>query len=56
MDLWNHVCAINEDGRTLWGTEGHVEYGTLFRYIDLLAAEHAINPRLQTGLLCQLNK
>src|SRR5258706_12259741 len=56
VDLRNHVGTIDEDGRTSWGTEGHMQYGTLFRGVDLLAAEHVIDPRLQTGLLCQLNK
>ena len=30
--------------------------GTLFSGIDLLPAEHGIDPRLQTGLFCQLKK
>ena len=56
VDLRNHVHTINEDGCTPWRAQRHMEYRKLFRGVDLLAAEHGIDPRLQAGLLCQLNQ
>jgi hypothetical protein len=56
VDLRNHVHTINEDGCTPWRAQRHMQYRTLFRGVDLLAAEHGIDPRLQAGLLCQLNQ
>jgi hypothetical protein len=56
MDLRHHVLAVHDDRRVPRRPERRVQDGPLFRDVDLLAAEHRIDPRPQPGLLCQPQK
>ncbi len=56
MDLGNHILAVDEDGRALRRAQGHVQHGALLRGVDLVPAEHGVNPRPQARFLGKFDK
>jgi hypothetical protein len=44
VDLRHHVLAIDDDGCPSRRAQGHVQDGTVFRDVDLLAPEHGLDP------------
>src|SRR5262249_24645764 len=56
VDLWHDVLAVNDDDSPSRRAEGHVQNRAVFCDIDLLAAEHGIDPCTQTGFFRQFQK
>jgi len=56
MDCGHHILTIYDDGCSTRGAQGDMQDRSLFRDIDLLAPEHGIDSRLQTGFFGQLNQ
>ena len=56
VDLGHDVLAIDEDGWPSRRAQRHVQDGAVFRDVDLLAAEHGVDPAAQAGFLRQLQK
>ena len=52
----HHVLAVDDDRCAFRRAQGHVQDGAVLRDVDLLAAEHGVDPRSQAGLLGQLNE
>ena len=50
------VLAIDDDRRAFRRAQRHVQDGAVFRDVDLLAAEHRVDPRAQAGFLGQLQR
>ena len=44
MDFGHHVLAIHHDGGVLRRAQGHVQDGAVLGHVDLLAAEHRVDP------------
>src|SRR5262249_27490611 len=53
VDLGHHVPALDDDGGPLRRAQGDVEGGAPLRDVDLLAAEHRVDPRSEAGLVRQ---
>ena len=51
VDLGHDVLAVDDDGCALRRAQRHVQDGALLGDVDLLAAEHGVDPRAQAGLL-----
>ena len=47
VDLRHHVLAIDHDRRSLRRAQRHMQHRAIFRDVDLLAAEHRVDPRPQ---------
>src|SRR5438270_435865 len=47
MDLGYDILAINHEGCASRSTQRHVHDGPPFRYVDLLSAEHSVDPPAQ---------
>ena len=45
VDFGHHVLAVDEDRCALGRPQGHVQDGPVLRDVDLLAAEHGVDPR-----------
>ena len=56
VDLRHHVLAIDDDRCASRRAQGHVQDGAVFRDVDLLAPEHGVDPRAQSGFLRQLQE
>src|SRR5262249_43615746 len=56
MDLRNNVLAIDNDGSPFQRAECHMKNGTVFRYVDLVAPEHGVDPLTQPRLICELHE
>src|SRR6266851_2363772 len=56
MDFGHDVLSVHKDRFILWGTQGHVQDGALLCDVDLLAAEHGVDSRSQTGLVGELKE
>jgi hypothetical protein len=56
VDLGHHILTVHNDGCPCRGPEGHMQDGPLLRDVDLLAAEHGIDPGAKPGFFCQLKK
>ena len=56
VDLGHDVLAVHDDGRASRRAQGHVQDGPVLRDVDLLAAEHGVDPRAQAGFLGQLQE
>ena len=56
MDRGHHILTVYDDGGSARGAQGDMQHGSFFRDIDLLAPEHGIDSRLQTGFFGQLNQ
>lgn len=56
MYFWNYVLAIDENGRILGSTQGHMQDRALLGYVDLLPTEHRVDAGSQTGFLRELKK
>ncbi len=56
VDLGHDVLAVHDDRRPSRRAQSDVQDGALLRDVDLLAAEHGVDARAQTGLLGQLHK
>ena len=56
VDLGNHVLAVHDDGSPFRCAEGHVQDRPVLRDVDLLAAEHGVDPLTQAGFLGQLHE
>ena len=56
MDLGNDVLAVDNDDRTFWRAESHVQDSSILRDINLLATEHRIDPRPQSAFVRQLKE
>ena len=56
MDLGHHVLAVDKNLRPLRRAQRHVQHRPPFGEVDLVAAKHGIDPRLQTRLLRQFDQ
>ncbi len=56
VDLGHHVLAVDDDRCAARRAQGHVQDGAVFRDVDLVAAEHGVDPRAQAGFLRQLQE
>ncbi len=56
MNLGHHVFAIHDHGRPLRRAQSHVQNGSVFRQVDLVAAEHGVDSGSKTGLVRQLQQ
>src|SRR5262249_38728503 len=54
--LRDHILTIHDDGGVPGSTQGNMQDRTLFRYVDLLPAEHRLHPGPNSGLLGELNE
>ena len=50
------VLAVDHDRGPFRGAQGHVQHGAVLGDVDLLAAEHGVDPRAQTALVGQLQQ
>ena len=50
MHLGDHVLAVDVDDRSLGSAEGDVQNGAILGDVDLVAAEHRIDPAAQVRL------
>jgi hypothetical protein len=48
--------TVNKDRCLSWRAERYVKDGPVFGTVDLVAAEHGLDPRSQTGLFRQLDE
>jgi hypothetical protein len=48
--------TVNNDGCLSWRAQRYVKHGPVLGSVDLLAAEHGLDPRSQTGLFRQLSE
>ena len=51
MNAGHHVLAVHQDRRVARCTQRHVEHGSPFRDVDLLAPEHGVDTGSQAALL-----
>ena len=56
MNTGHNVFAIHENGLPFGRAQSHVQDRALLRHVDLLAAEHRIDARAQSGFLRQLQQ
>ena len=56
VDLGHDVLAIDDDGCSSRRAQRHVQDGAVLGDVDLLAAEHGVDPRAQAGFLRQLQE
>jgi len=56
MDSGHHILTVYDDGCSTRGAQSNMQDRSLFRDIDLLAAEHGIDSRLQTGFFRKLKQ
>ncbi len=56
VDLGHHVLAVDDDRCPSRRAQGHVQHGAVLGDVDLLAAEHGVDPRAQAGFLRQLQE
>ena len=56
MNFRHDVLAVHENARTFGRPQRDVQHGAIFGDVDLLAAEHRLDPRLQSGFLRQLQQ
>ena len=56
VDLGHHVLAVDDDRRTSRRAQRDVQDRSLLRDVDLLAAEHRVDPRPQAGFLRKLHE
>ena len=56
MDRGHHILTVYDDGGSARGAQGDMQHGSFFRDIDLLAPEHGIDSRLQTGCFGKLKQ
>ena len=52
----HHILTVYDDGGSARGAQSDMQHRSLFRDVDLLAAEHGIDSRLQTGFFGKLNQ
>ena len=50
------VLAVHDDGRAARRTQRHVQHGTVLGDVDLLAAEHRVDPLAQPAFLGELQQ
>ena len=50
VDRRDDVLAVDDDRASLRRAQRDVQHGALLRDVDLLAAEHRVDPRPQAGL------
>ena len=53
VDLGHHVLAVHDDGRAAGGAQGDMQDGPVFRLVDLVSSEHAVDALAQAGLFGQ---
>ena len=56
VNLRHNVLAVDQDVSTSWRTQRHMQYGAMFRDVDLLTAKHRIDPGAQSGVLGKLDE
>ncbi len=56
MDIWNDILPIDNDRLAFWGPKRHVQHGTIFGDVNLLAAEHRIDAAAQICCLGQIQQ
>ena len=56
VDLRHDVLAVDDDRRALRRAQRHVQDRAVLGDVDLLAAEHGVDPRAQAGFLGQLQQ
>ena len=56
VNLGHHILAVDHDGRSLRRAQGHVQDRALLGDVDLVAAEHRIDPRTQARFVGQLEQ
>ena len=56
MDLRDDVLAVDDDPGAARSAQCHVEDGAVLRDVDLLAAEHRVDPLAQARLLGELQE
>ena len=56
VHLGHHVLAVDDDRRALRRAQRDVQDRAVLRHVDLLAAEHGVDPRAQAGLLGELDE
>ena len=56
VDLRHDVLAVHHDRGVSRRAQRHVQHRAVFRDVDLLAAEHGVDPLAQAGLLRQLQQ
>ncbi len=53
VDLGHDVLTVDDDRGALRRAQGHVQHGAPLRDIDLIAAEHRVDPLAQAGFIGQ---
>ena len=56
VHLGHDVLAVDDDRRAPRRAQRHVQHGAVLGDVDLLAAEHGVDPRAQARLLGQLRR
>ena len=56
VHLRHDVLAVDDDRRALRRAQRHVQHGPILGDVDLLAAEHGVDPRPQAALVRQLQR
>ena len=56
VDLGHDVLAVDQDRLAFRGAQGDVQHGAILGDVDLLAAEHRVDPVAQARLLGQLQQ
>ena len=56
MNLRHDVLAIDQDRRAARCAQRHVEHGSFLRDVDLLPAEHGVDPAAQAAVLRQADE
>src|ERR1700752_3957889 len=56
VDVMDDILSIHKDRLIFGSTQSHVQHRSLFGDVDLLPAEHGVDPLAQTGLCCKLEK
>ena len=56
MDARHHILTVHKNRLSLGSAQRYMENSALLRHVDLLTAEHGIDPGTQTGLLHELQQ
>jgi hypothetical protein len=56
LDLWDDIHTVNEDRSTSRCTKGDMQSSTVLGYIYLFSPKHRVHPRVQSGLVRQLDE
>lgn len=56
IDLGHHILAVDPDGAIRAVAQRDVQYGAIFRRVDLLSVKHADNPAIEIGLCGEIEQ